>query len=281
MCPTSTHTVPSHANGNFLSARAASHGLYRRMTEIHIITSKWPIMLFPWRLSKVRTRSRIQSVRQMTIIHSDIGHCWLAVIVLYLLHLSFNILYIAPVFYDGEDRRTITERGRYFSPGSLAPIPFFFTFWVFFRGNWNISSWRNRCNKKRDCCRVSSKCGPDWNPGDTRGTGRQGHFWTIAVGGKFHPEREIRLKIILPLEGFQVKLIFTWAEFCMKTGLIVSGCVGECFHNNNKLPVSFPKHMMPLRKWLYYSEIRSKLEKEELYVVCMTSYCEGGLGIVP
>lgn len=127
----STFPCKCGCDGHFLPARAASHGLYRRMTEIHIITSKWPIMLFPWRLSKVRTKSRIQSVRQMTIIHSDIGHCWLAVIVLYLLHLSFNILYIAPVFYDGEDRRTITERGRYFSPGSLAPIPFFFHFLSF------------------------------------------------------------------------------------------------------------------------------------------------------
>lgn len=48
-------------------------------------------------------------------------------------------------FYDREDRRTITEGERYFSAGSLAPI--FFTFWVFFKGNWNISSGRNRCNK--------------------------------------------------------------------------------------------------------------------------------------
>lgn len=95
------------------------------LTQIHIRTSNWPIMLFPWRLSKVIMRSRIQSVHQMTIIHSDIGHCWLAITTLYLLPPLFNILYIAPVFYDREDRRTITEGERYFSTGSLALLPFF------------------------------------------------------------------------------------------------------------------------------------------------------------
>lgn len=61
----------------------------------------------------------------MTILHSDIVHCWLAITVLYLLLVPFNISYIAPVFYDGEDSRTITEGERYFRAGSLARLPFF------------------------------------------------------------------------------------------------------------------------------------------------------------
>lgn len=61
-------------------------------------TSSWPMVSFPWKLSKLIMRSRIQSVHQMTIIHSDIGHCWLAIAVLRLLPVPFNILYIAPVF---------------------------------------------------------------------------------------------------------------------------------------------------------------------------------------
>lgn len=116
------------SNKHFLSASKTSHGHYsnqQQLTEIHIRTSKWPIMLFPWRLSKLIMRSRIQSVHQMTIIHSDIGHCWLAIIVPYLLPVPFNILYIARVFYDRKDRRTITEGERYFSAGSLAGVPFF------------------------------------------------------------------------------------------------------------------------------------------------------------
>lgn len=39
--------------------------------------------------------------------------------------MPLNKLYIAPVFYDREDRRTITEGERYFSSGSLAGLPFF------------------------------------------------------------------------------------------------------------------------------------------------------------
>lgn len=42
--------------------------------------------------------------------------------------MPFNILYIAPVFYDREDCRTITEGERYFSAGSLAELPPFFFF---------------------------------------------------------------------------------------------------------------------------------------------------------
>lgn len=60
----------------------------------------------------------------MTIIHSDIGHCWLAIIVPYLHPVPFNILYIAPGFYDGGDRGTITEGEKYFRTGSLAWLPF-------------------------------------------------------------------------------------------------------------------------------------------------------------
>lgn len=64
-------------------------------------------------------------MHQMTIIHSDIGHCWPAITALYLLPVPFNISYIAPVFYDREDRRAITEGERYFSAGSLAQLPIF------------------------------------------------------------------------------------------------------------------------------------------------------------
>lgn len=123
---TESPTVPSLMR--IFSASTAFHRLYsnqQQLTQIHIRTSHWPIMLFPWRRSKVIMRSRIQSVHQMTIIHSDIGHCWLAIIVLYLLPAPFDILYIAPVFYDGEDRRTITEGETYFRAGSLAKLPFF------------------------------------------------------------------------------------------------------------------------------------------------------------
>lgn len=111
------------SNEGFLSRRLYSN--QQQLTQIHIRTSNWPTMLFPWRLSKVIMRSRIQSVHQMTIIHSDIGHCWRAITGLYLLPAPFNISYIAPVFYDREDRRTITEGERYFSAGSLAELPFF------------------------------------------------------------------------------------------------------------------------------------------------------------
>lgn len=70
--------------------------------------------------------SQVQSVHQMTIIYSDIGHCWLAIIEPYLLPVPFNIFYIAPGFYDGEDRGTITEQERYLRAGSLARFPFLY-----------------------------------------------------------------------------------------------------------------------------------------------------------
>lgn len=103
-------------------------------------------MLFPRRLSKVIMRSKIQSMHQMSIIHSDIGHCWLAIIVRYLLPLPFNILYIAPVFMIGTTVQRLLK-GRDISALAAWPDSHFSTFWVFSRGNWNISSWRNRCNK--------------------------------------------------------------------------------------------------------------------------------------
>lgn len=136
---------------------------------------------------------------------------------LYLLPVPFNILYIAPVFYDREDCRTITEGERYFSAGSLAELPpfFFSTFWVLLRGKWNISSWRNRCNKSEIAveCPLNVDC--DWNPGDTHGCGSQSHFWKIAAGGKISSGK-IRLEIILPLERVQLKLILPVESFVGK-----------------------------------------------------------------
>lgn len=41
----------------------------------------------------------------------------------------------------------ITETGERVRSRHLAGLPFS-TLWVFFRGNWNISSRRNRCNKR-------------------------------------------------------------------------------------------------------------------------------------
>lgn len=93
-------------------------------------------------------RSGTPSAHQSAIVHSNSGHCRPAVTGLYLPPAPLNIIYIAPVSYDGEvggvGGEIAGRAGGNIRAGNPAErLVFHFPH----RGNGNISSWRNRRGK--------------------------------------------------------------------------------------------------------------------------------------